>query len=165
MKSLQVRPLHSHLVRERPKIVLKLYGQLTKFSKSEILHFRKLEQQRKVSKPDETPRAWYNKNQWSYPNQYTTLILMVAGLQKIERRISEHLRNEDIREPPTKNSRRVAKEAARQIRTEDAAEALTHTNLRTTSTMAVDLTTTTRIAPIFLESKRKMEQDSAKPSW
>jgi hypothetical protein len=44
MKSLQVGPLHSHLVRERPKIVSELYGQLTKFSKSKILHFRKLEQ-------------------------------------------------------------------------------------------------------------------------
>jgi hypothetical protein len=43
MKSLQVGPLHSHLVRERPKIVPELYGQLTKFSKSKILHFRKLE--------------------------------------------------------------------------------------------------------------------------
>jgi hypothetical protein len=33
----------------------------------EIQHFRKLEQQRKVSKLDEAPRPHYNDNQHSYP--------------------------------------------------------------------------------------------------
>jgi hypothetical protein len=40
---LRANPLHSHLVRERPKIVLELYEQFAKFSKSEAQHFRKLE--------------------------------------------------------------------------------------------------------------------------
>jgi hypothetical protein len=52
IKALRVGPLHSHLVREWPKIVPELYDQFAKFSKSEIQHFHKLEQQRKISKPD-----------------------------------------------------------------------------------------------------------------
>jgi hypothetical protein len=44
-----------------------LYEQFMKFSKSEILQFCKLEEQRKVSKPDEAPQPWYNENQRSYP--------------------------------------------------------------------------------------------------
>jgi hypothetical protein len=49
IKALRAGPLHSHLVREWPKIVLELYEQFTKFSKSEIQHIRKLEQHRKIS--------------------------------------------------------------------------------------------------------------------
>jgi hypothetical protein len=67
IKAMCVEPLHSHLVREWPKIVSKLYEQFTKFSKSEIHHFHKLEQQRKVSKPDEAPRSCYNENQCNCP--------------------------------------------------------------------------------------------------
>jgi hypothetical protein len=44
IKALRVGSLHSHLVRERPKTLLELYEQFTKFSKSEVQHFRKLEQ-------------------------------------------------------------------------------------------------------------------------
>jgi hypothetical protein len=44
IKALRAGPLHSHLVREWPKIVPELYEQFTKFGKSEIQHFRKLEQ-------------------------------------------------------------------------------------------------------------------------
>jgi hypothetical protein len=67
IKALRTGPLHNHLFRERPKIVPELYEQFAKFSKSEIQHFCKLEQHRKVSKPDEAPRPRYNKNQRSYP--------------------------------------------------------------------------------------------------
>jgi hypothetical protein len=35
--------LHNHLIRERPKTVIELYENFAKFSKSEVLHFRKLE--------------------------------------------------------------------------------------------------------------------------
>jgi hypothetical protein len=62
IKALRVGSLHSHLVRERPKTVLDLYEQFTKFSKSEIQHFHKLEQQRKIPKPDEAPKPRYNEN-------------------------------------------------------------------------------------------------------
>jgi hypothetical protein len=67
IKALHVGPLHSHQVRERPKTVPEHYEQFTKFSKSEIQDFRKLEQQRKVSKPNEAPRLCSNENQRSYP--------------------------------------------------------------------------------------------------
>jgi hypothetical protein len=67
IKALRVGPLHSHLVRERPKTVSKLYEQFIKFNKSEVQHFRKLEQQRKVAKPDEAPRPRYSDNQHNYP--------------------------------------------------------------------------------------------------
>jgi hypothetical protein len=63
IKALWMRPLHSHLVKEWPKIVPELYKQFTKFNKSEMQHFRKLERKRKVSKPDEDPKPWYNENQ------------------------------------------------------------------------------------------------------
>jgi hypothetical protein len=42
IKALRVGPLHSHMVRERPKTVPELYDQFVKFSKSEIQHFHKL---------------------------------------------------------------------------------------------------------------------------
>jgi hypothetical protein len=63
IKALRAGPLHKYLVRERPKIVSKLYEQFAKFKKSEIQHFCKHEQYRKVSKADEAPRPRYNKNQ------------------------------------------------------------------------------------------------------
>jgi protoheme ferro-lyase len=44
MKALWAGPLHSHVVREKLKTVTKLYENFTKFSKLEVLHFRKLEQ-------------------------------------------------------------------------------------------------------------------------
>jgi hypothetical protein len=70
IKALCVRPLHSHLVRERLKIVAELYEEFAKFSKSEVLHFHKLEQQRKTPKHDDASRpTHYNDNQCSYPKQ------------------------------------------------------------------------------------------------
>jgi hypothetical protein len=59
-KALRMKPLHSHLVREQPKIVLELYEQFAKFSKSKIQQFCKLEQQRKISKLDEALRPHHN---------------------------------------------------------------------------------------------------------
>jgi hypothetical protein len=68
IKALRVGPLHNHLVRERPKMVSKLCEQFTKFSKSEVQYFCKLEQQRKTSRTDEAPRLpHYNDSQRNYP--------------------------------------------------------------------------------------------------
>jgi hypothetical protein len=47
--------------------MLKLYDQFAKFSKSEIQHFHKLEQQRKVAKLDEASRPCHNDKQQNYP--------------------------------------------------------------------------------------------------
>jgi hypothetical protein len=62
IKALREGPLHSHLVRERPKAVPELYDQFRKFSKCEVQHFRKLKQQRKGPKSDEAPRPRYGDN-------------------------------------------------------------------------------------------------------
>jgi hypothetical protein len=67
MRALRVGPLHSHIVGEWPKVVSKLYEQFAKFSKSEIQHFHKFEQQRKISLPDKAPRPRHNEIQRSYP--------------------------------------------------------------------------------------------------
>jgi hypothetical protein len=68
IKALRAGPLHSQLVRERPKTVPKLYEQFAKFSKSDVQHFRKLKQQRKTSKQDEAPRPLrYNDSHHNYP--------------------------------------------------------------------------------------------------
>jgi hypothetical protein len=72
IKALRKGPLHSHLVRERPKTVPELYNQFAKFSKSDIQHFRKLEQQQKVAKSDEAPRVHYGDNHHNYPKQHTS---------------------------------------------------------------------------------------------
>jgi inorganic pyrophosphatase len=56
----------AHLVRERSKTVSELSEQFTKFSKNEVQHFHKLEQQRKVAKSDETTRSRYNDSQCNY---------------------------------------------------------------------------------------------------
>jgi hypothetical protein len=66
IKTLWAGLLHSHLVREQPKIVPELYEQFAKFSKSEVQHFRRLEPQRKSSRMDEAlSPPHYNDNQHS----------------------------------------------------------------------------------------------------
>jgi hypothetical protein len=73
IKALCAGPLHSHLVRERPKTVMELYEQFAKFNKSEIQHFHKLEQQRKISRPHEAPRSHQNEIQRSYPKPVNSI--------------------------------------------------------------------------------------------
>jgi hypothetical protein len=80
---------------------------------------------------------------------------MVVGRQKIGRIISKHLHKKDIREPPTKDSCRAAKEAEHQIAAEVAAEALTHTNLYTACTTVAKPTIAPKIAPFSLSQKEK----------
>jgi hypothetical protein len=71
IKALRAGSLHSLLVREWPKTVPELYDQFAKFSKSEIQHFRKLEQQWKMAKLDEAPRPCYGDSHRSYPKAST----------------------------------------------------------------------------------------------
>jgi UDP-2,3-diacylglucosamine pyrophosphatase LpxH len=62
IKALCVGYLHNHLTRECPRTLQELYDNFQKFSKSEVLHFQKLEQQRKVMKENEASRPTrYNK--------------------------------------------------------------------------------------------------------
>jgi hypothetical protein len=96
IKALQAGTLHSHLVSERPKIVAELYKQFTEFSKSEVQYFRKLEQQRKTSKPDEAPRLpHYNDSQRSYPKPVHNINSDDLGHQRFGRRILGHLRKKE----------------------------------------------------------------------
>jgi hypothetical protein len=60
IKAQRASQLHSHLVRERLRTLEKLYDNFRKFSKSEVLHFHKLGQQRKT----------VNENQGSRPTKY-----------------------------------------------------------------------------------------------
>jgi hypothetical protein len=62
IKALCAGPLHSYLVRERLKTVIELYENFAKFSKLEFLHFRKLEQERKALKHNKAIRPmWYSE--------------------------------------------------------------------------------------------------------
>jgi hypothetical protein len=63
IKALCVGPLDSHWVREQPKTVAELYDNFSKFTKLEVFHFCKLEQQKKAPKLDEASRpTCYNNN-------------------------------------------------------------------------------------------------------
>jgi hypothetical protein len=62
IKALHGSQLHSYLVRECPRMLEELYDNFRKFSRIEVLHFRKLDQQRKVPKESEASRPTkYNK--------------------------------------------------------------------------------------------------------
>jgi hypothetical protein len=87
IKALCVGPLHSHLVREQPKTVLELYEQFAKFSKSVIQHFRKLEQQQKISKPNEAPGPATMKANTATLSLCTTSTLMDVDHQRIVRKL------------------------------------------------------------------------------
>jgi hypothetical protein len=66
--------LHSHLARESPKIVQELYENFEKFSKLEVLHFRKLEQQCIAPKESEAAMpAQYNRGSANNNNYDNTL--------------------------------------------------------------------------------------------
>jgi hypothetical protein len=56
IKALRDAQLHSHLTKEHPRTLQELYENVEKINKSEVLHFRKLEQQRKALKESETSR-------------------------------------------------------------------------------------------------------------
>jgi hypothetical protein len=66
IKALHAAKLHSCPVRECPRTLKELYDNFHKFSRSELLHFRKLDQQKKVPRENEASRpAKYNKSRES----------------------------------------------------------------------------------------------------
>jgi hypothetical protein len=93
----------------------------------------------------------------------TTSILVAAGLRRIGKRILGHPHKKEVREPLTIEQTSTTKkgEGACQVEAEVIVKA--HSNLRIACTMAMTPTTTQKDCPIFLESKRKMEQDRNKP--
>jgi hypothetical protein len=69
IKALYAGQLHSHLVRECPKTLEELYDNFQKFSRSEVLYFHKLDQQRKVPKESESSRPTkYSKSRENVMN-------------------------------------------------------------------------------------------------
>jgi hypothetical protein len=70
-----------------------------------------LSSRRRYQNPTKPQDLATMKTSEATPNKCTSLILMVAGHQRIGRRISEHLRKKDIREPSTKDPCEVVKEA------------------------------------------------------
>jgi hypothetical protein len=63
IKAFRAGQLHSHLVRERPRTPEELYDEFWKFSRAEVLHFRKLGQQRKSTSKNESSRSFkYSKS-------------------------------------------------------------------------------------------------------
>jgi hypothetical protein len=60
IKALRAGPLENQVVREQSKTLSEHYEQFRKFSNSEVQHFRRLEQQRKVAKSDKITRPQYN---------------------------------------------------------------------------------------------------------
>jgi hypothetical protein len=63
IKALRIGHLHSHLVREHPKMLEELYEEFWKFSRAEALHFHKLVQQKKVANENKSLRPYkYTKD-------------------------------------------------------------------------------------------------------
>jgi hypothetical protein len=56
IKALRVGHLHNYLLQGRPQTLEELYDNFCKFSKSKVLHFHKLERQRKVPKENKASR-------------------------------------------------------------------------------------------------------------
>jgi hypothetical protein len=66
IKALHADQLDNYLFREHPRMLEELYDNFRKFNKSEVLHFCKLEQQRKVPKENEASRSTkYNRGRES----------------------------------------------------------------------------------------------------
>jgi hypothetical protein len=62
IKALCAGQLDSHLVREHPKTLEGLYEEFRKFRRSEVSHYHKLDQQRKVINENESSRSFkYSK--------------------------------------------------------------------------------------------------------
>jgi hypothetical protein len=63
IKALCAGQLHSYLVRERLRTLEELYEEFQKFSRAEVLYFRKLGQQRKSASENKSSRPFkYNKS-------------------------------------------------------------------------------------------------------
>jgi hypothetical protein len=144
--------------------VPELYEQFTKFSKSEVQHFRKLEQQRKTPKQDEAPRPpRYNDNQCSYPKP----------VHNINSDICRPLENWDknFRPPPQERSQSTFHQGPNQYHQRGGAPGRGHGRGRGPYTYkppycmfhGSEINHHTKDCPIFLEFKRNMEQDPKQP--
>jgi hypothetical protein len=162
IKALCVEPLHNHLVRKRPKIVPELYELFTKFSKSEVDHFHKLEQQRKSPKPDDAPRPpRYNNNQCSYPKPVHSINSDGCG--------SPEYREKNFGSPPQEIYSRAFDQRFTQHNQRGSIPNRGHSQDPYTFSPphcmyhGSETNHRTKYCPIFLKSERKIEQDSKLP--
>jgi hypothetical protein len=155
--------LHSHLVRERPKIVPELYDQFAKFNKSEIQHFRKLEQQRKVAKLDEASRPLYGDSHHNYPKQVHNIGPDSDGASenwnKGYREPSHHSDSRTLNQrSPQSNQRGGASNRGRRRGrgpyTQRPLYCMYHGN---------ETDHRTKDCPIYIDTNRKMNQDTTQP--
>jgi hypothetical protein len=135
--------------------VPELYEQFVKFSKSEISHFRKLEQQRKLSKLDKALRPHYNDNQRSYPKPAHNIDSDGCELQKNWKKIFEHLYKKETQGPPIKDSISTSKEEAQWTMAAVTAEVYTQPDLCTACIMVAKSTTTPKTAPFSWNQREK----------
>jgi hypothetical protein len=97
------------------------------------------------------------------PSMSTTSIPAAAGLHRIGKRILGHPHKKEVREPLTIEQTSTTKKGGGACQVEAEVTVKAHSTLRIACTMAMTPTTAQKDCPIFLESKRKMEQDRNKP--
>jgi hypothetical protein len=139
--------------------VVELYEEFVKFSKSEVLHFRKLEKQRKAPNQDETLRPTrYSDNQRSYLSKCTTSTLMAVDHQRIGKKIWTTSAREKPKNLRAKDQTTIIREEECQAEATVVAKAHTHSSHRTACTMAATLT-----AAIFVY--RRLPHNQYSPSY
>jgi hypothetical protein len=145
--------------------VSELYELFAKFSKSEDQHFGKLEQQRKTSKPDEAPRPpRYNDSQHSYPKQIHNIDSDGSGPPENWEK--------NFGPPPQERNSRTSDPRFTQYNQRGSApnrgrgRGRGPYTFRPPDCLFLDSETNHHIkdCPIFLESKRKMDQEFNQPS-
>jgi hypothetical protein len=137
---------HSHLIREPPKIVTELYEEFAKLSKSEVMHFRKLQQHKKHPSTTKLPCHLIQMTiSAATPKQVHNIDSDGVGLRRIRKIILDHLSKKEAREPLSKGQTNIIREGARQAKATVTAEAYTHSSLHIACAMAVIPTTAQRL--------------------